>query len=513
MNAKLLDQLKKRKQEVDRRIDKKNWSGASPMIKPQSVKYELAERQQAISAGGIGVCMEVLERLDVRQEINAAVSVFKLHMPYDEADHIFNIALNHLAGGKCLEHLELRRTDEAYLNAVGAERIPDPTTSGDFCRRFDEADIKNLMTAINNVRLRVWQQQPDEFLHEAIIEADGTMVETYGEKKEGISMNYKRQWGYHPLVVTLANTSEPLFIVNRGGSRPSHEQSPQYFDLSIALCRKAGFRKIVLRGDTDFALTANFDRWDEDQVKFIFGIDAMPSLEEVADSLAVEAWRPLRRRNKQAVPTKRRQRRANAKTAVVVEKGYRNKQLESESIAEFAYQPGKCKQSYRVVAVRKQIKVTEGQLRLMDEQRYFFYISNYTKSEKSDRQIVFGGNDRCDQENVISQMKACGALSAPLNDLNSNWTYMVIASLAWSLKAWAALLIKPEGSEEQIKQQSAIKRQVLRMEFHTFRQKLIDIPAQIIRHARKLIFRILTYRESMEPLLLIHASLNRPLHC
>lgn len=46
--------------------------------------------------------------------------------------------------------------------------------------------------------------QPDEFLEEAIIEADGTMVQTYGEKKEGIGMNYKKQWGYHPLVVTLA---------------------------------------------------------------------------------------------------------------------------------------------------------------------------------------------------------------------------------------------------------------------------------------------------------------------
>ena len=141
----------------------------------------------------------------------------------------------------------------------------------------------------------------------------------------------------------------------------------------------------------------------------------MPNLEELADSLPAEAWRPLRRRSKQPVPTNRRERRANAKEAVVIEKGYRNKQLESESIAEFDYQPGKCKKKYRVVVVKKQIKVTEGQLRLIDEQRCFFYISNYTKSEKSDRQIAFGGNDRCDQENLISQMKACGGLSAPLS--------------------------------------------------------------------------------------------------
>jgi hypothetical protein len=513
VNAKLLKELKKRKQQVQRRIDKSNWSGSSPMIKAPSIKYELAERQQAVSAGGIGVMMQVLEKLDVRREINSAVKLFKLHMPYDEADHVFNIALNILAGGKCLEHLELRRTDEAYLNAVGAQRVPDPTTAGDFCRRFNDMKILHLMTAFNRVRRRVWQQQPDEFLDEAIIEADGTMVETHGEKKQGIGMNYKKQWGYHPLVVTLANTCEPLYVVNRSGSRPSHEQAPFYFDLAISHCRAAGFRKIVLRGDTDFALTENFDRWDADGVKFVFGIDAMPKLENLADCLPTEAWRPLRRRHKQPQPASSRQRPDNAKAAVVAEKGYRNKQLMSESIAEFEYRPGKCSRSYRVVVVKKQIKVTEGQLRLMDEQRYFFYISNFPKSEKSDRQIVFGGNDRCDQENTISQMKSCGALAAPLNDLNSNWAYMVIASLAWSLKAWAALMIKPEGSEKQQETQSKTKRRVLRMEFHTFRQTLIDIPAQIIRRARQLIFRLLSYRESMEPLLLIHASLNQPLRC
>jgi len=81
--------------------------------------------------------MLLIERLGLRTEINRAIPLFKIHLPYDEADHVFNIALNLLAGGSCLEHLELRRTDEAYLNAVGAERIPDPTTAGDFCRRFD----------------------------------------------------------------------------------------------------------------------------------------------------------------------------------------------------------------------------------------------------------------------------------------------------------------------------------------------------------------------------------------
>ena len=160
-------------------------------------------------------------------------------------------------------------------NGLGA----DPTTAGDFCRRFTADDINALQEVFNEIRLKVWRQQPDAFFDEAVIEADGTMVETTGECKGGMEINHKGQWGYHPLMVSLANTGEPLYVANRSGNRPSHEGAAEYFDKSIALCRRAGFRKIRLRGDTDFTQTASLDRWDEQgDVRFVFGIDAMPNL-------------------------------------------------------------------------------------------------------------------------------------------------------------------------------------------------------------------------------------------
>lgn len=483
------------------------------MIDTPAIKYELSDKQQAISAGGLGTIMQLIGQLDLRKTINEAIPLLKIHLPYDEADHVFNMALNLLAGGSCLDHLETRRTDEAYLNAVGAERIPDPTTAGDFCRRFGQAEVMLLMQAFNRVRKKVWQQQPDEFFDVAIIEADGTMVETCGEKKQGIGMNYKKQWGYHPLVVTLANTGEPLYIVNRSGNRPSHEHAPFYIDLAIDRCRQAGFRKIVVRGDTDFALTKHFDRWDAEGVEFVFGVDAMPNLVKIADSLENTEWKPLRRRRKRQPKTARRWKRPNYKQAIVEENGYQNKRLQGESIAEFDYQPGKCARSYRMVVVRKEVEVTRGQQKLFDDEPYFFYVSNATASTKSARQIVFAANDRCDQENTISQLKACGALAAPLDNLVSNWAYMVITSLAWSLKVWSGMVIRPRGSAKAKQQQAETKRRVIRMDFHTFRQCLIQIPAQIIRRSRQLIYRLLSYRVSMEPLLLIHANLCRPLRC
>jgi hypothetical protein len=142
------------------------------------------------------------------QAINRHLHVFKFHLPYHESDHVLNLAFNTLCGGTTLDDLELRRKDEAYLNMLGAARIPDPTTAGDFCRRFKRHNLQALQTAFDTVRLKVWAQQPREFFAQAIIEADGTLVTTDAECKQGIDISYKGTWGYHPLVLTLANTGE-----------------------------------------------------------------------------------------------------------------------------------------------------------------------------------------------------------------------------------------------------------------------------------------------------------------
>jgi hypothetical protein len=505
-------QCRQRKRRLLRRIDPRRGECRTPMIDPPQAKYELAEKQQAVACGGLGMILDLVKQTNLRDQINRAVPIFKLHAPYDEADHVLNIALNLLAGGTCLEHLEERRNDEAYLDALGATRIPDPTTAGDFCRRFDEFQTLSLLQGINRGRRTVWKQQDEAFFAQATIDADGAMVETRGEKKEGIGMNYKGQWGYHPLVVSLAETQEVLYLANRPGNRPSHEHAAFYFDLAIAECRRAGFRKIRLRGDTDFSLTENFDRWDDEGVDFVFGLDAMPNLVEIAENLDKSAWTGLRRRTRPK-SDKPCARRPNYKEAFVRQQGYKNLKLRGESYAEFEYRPTKCSRSYRVVALRKQIDVEQGQSRLFDEVRYFFYITNAKRSELSPRSVVVSANRRCNQENTIAQLKACGALAAPLDSLASNGAYMAMASLAWTLKCWCGLLIRPQGREAERAAEQEARRRVIRMEFATFVNAFVQIPAQVIRTARRLVYRLLTYRPSVDALLVMHAHVRRALRC
>ena len=301
---------------------------------------------------------------------------------------------------------------------------------------------------------------------------------------------YNGQWGYHPLLVSLANTSEPLFLVNRSGSRPSHDGAAKWLDKAGQLCRRAGFRHVVYRGDTDFSQTAHLDRWDEGGRTFYFGIDAMAPLVKRADALRDGSWRRLKRPARYEVKTASRARPANVKEEVVVRRKFRNVRLFSEMISEFSYQPGKCRKPYRVVVLCKNLTVSKGEWLLFDDLRYFFYITNDGSSPAE--QIVFEANQRCDQENLISQLKGgVGAMRMPVDTLVSNWAYMVMASLAWTLKAWLALAlpVQPRWRDKH----EAQKRSVLRMEFRTFLNAFVRLPCQVLRKGRRLVYRLLSW--------------------
>ncbi|MBV8330044.1 MAG: IS1380 family transposase, partial [Verrucomicrobia bacterium] len=433
--------LRNRKHRIERRLNpKRRWGEQpAPMLSASNIYFEMAERDRGVNYGGIGAIHLMGQRLGLAEEIDGRVKLLKRHLPYHESDHVLNLAYNALLDGQRLEDIELRRNDEAFLDGLGAQRIPDPTTSGDFTRRFDEGAIVDLMEAINSTRQKVWKEQPRGFLCHAFIDTDGTIAPTFAECKTGIGLSYKGIWGYAPLIISLANTREVLYLVNRPGNAVSHEGCVPWIDRAIELVAPhAG--EITLRGDTDFSLTGELDRWDSQGIKFIFGMDAHPKVVQLAEALPEEAWKPLERLPRYEIATEPRRKAPRVKEAIVRFKGYLNKKLVGESVAEFAYQPNKCGRSYRLVVVRKNISIQKGEKVLFEDIKYFFYITNHT--DYRTEEIVALANARCDQENVIEQLKnGVNAMRMPVDDLLSNWAYMVTAALAWNLKSWYGLLM------------------------------------------------------------------------
>ena len=171
--------LRNRKRRIERRLAPRNWKEqAEPMMRGSNMHYEMGDKTGAVGCGGLGAIHAMVQRLGLVKEIDEHLQLLKVHLPYHESDHVLNFAYNILAGGVRLEDIELRRQDESFLNGLGAQRIPDPTTAGDFTRRFSPEDITTLQECINRTRQRVWQQQPEGFLAEAFIDVDGTIAGT-----------------------------------------------------------------------------------------------------------------------------------------------------------------------------------------------------------------------------------------------------------------------------------------------------------------------------------------------
>jgi hypothetical protein len=514
VNGIMTNRSRARQRRILKRLDKGNFPDdlSQPMFRAANIHYEVAQRSVATAYGGIGLIHQLAKTLGLPEAIDRRLHLFKIYRPYHESDHVLNIAYNAMCDSRCLQDLELRRQDEAYLNALGACRIPDPTTEGDFCRRFHAEDLHDLQEAIDVARCTVWAGQPDSFFEEAIIDADGTIVETDGECKQGMDISYKGQWGYHPLAVTLANTGEVLRLVNRPGNRPSHEGAAGKLDEGIALCRGAGFRSIRIRGDTDFSQTQHLDRWHEQGITFCFGLDATAQRQILADDLPDRVFELLKRPAKYQVRTRPRKRPERVKQKVVEERGFKDIRLVEEWVGETTYRPVACRRPYRLIILQKNLEVREPRQRqLFDDYKYFFYLTNDWKS--SPEEIVFDANDRCQQENILAQLNAVRALHAPLDNLLSNNAYMLITSLAWNLKAWLALSL-PVGCGIAQAEQAEKKRRLLTMEFRTFVNSLMRVPAQVVRTGRRLVIRLLAWNEWQPVFLKLADRLHRqPLRC
>jgi len=464
-----------------------------PMLSRESVVYEVSSRVQAVAWGGLGLVRQLVKRLGVAKSVDERVCVFRRHFPYHESDHVLNLVYNLISGGSTLEDLETRRRDLAYLDALGARRIPDPTTAGDFLRRFDEEQVHALLEANLEIGRRAWKWKRGK--GEAVIDVDGTIAEVGGNCREGADLAYNGQWGYGPLLITLANSSEVLWAQNRSASRPSHEGAPAALSRCAEACLARGFDSVLFRGDTAFTSAAYLDAWDQKGYRFVFGMMAHEKARRLANALEDSDFKPLKRPDR--VPNGLRARPRNQRQLVITAKAYRHFELEQEHVAEIEYRPSKCRQSYRLVILRKTIKVVQGQQLLEPQIRFFFYLSNLSPATHCASAIVAESNQRCDQENLIEQLKnQIQTMRMPTKSFLANWAYLVIGCLAWNLKAWLALCVP-----------KTLRRWVARCDFRTFYRDVILVPAQVLRSGRRTILRLLGSRETIPWLLEAHRAI------
>ena len=215
---------------------------------------------------------------------------------------------------------------------------------------------------------------------------------------------------------------------------------------------------------------------------FIFGYDAHANLIEQAQALPSSVWEWLERPSPYEIKTKPRIRPDHVKQEIVEQRGFERIETVSEEVASFPYRPTACKNTYRMIVLRKHLEITKGGERLREEIVYFFYITNDWMSPVTELLLFY--DERGGQEHLIGQLKSTiPVFHAPTDTLEANWAYMIIAALAWNLKIWYGLLLdEPE-----------LQQQIQRLSFTSFLERFIHVPCQILTSGRRLIYRIVQF--------------------
>ncbi|MGC9385081.1 MAG: IS1380 family transposase [Kosmotogaceae bacterium] len=489
--------IEKYKENLEKRLENNNEESATPVFSAANIEYDISGRVSAIHCGGIGLVGQLVKKIKLPEMINNRLDLLKRHKPYFESDHILNIAYNIICGGTCLEDIELLRNNVAYMDAMGTKRIPDPTTAGDFLRRFEEKDVHTVMDISNEAAQHVWETTLDEDSRQAgIIDVDGKIQETYGECKEGMDMSYKGVWGFSTLAATEATTGTHLCVVNRPGNKLSQEGAGKWIDKAIAVVQKS-FNKVYLRGDSAFALTDKFDEWSGNDVGFIFGYSKWQNLLKKADLLDKDEWRNIEKPQKGR--GKERKKKHRVKRAMVIKREYETITQKNQYVAEFRYRPTKCERDYRVIVLKKIVDVTKGQRLLFEDCQYLFYITNIMDMSPIDLLRFIRG--RCNHENKIEQLdNGIHALKMPTAEFMANWAYMAICSLAWNLKSWIGLVLPDKK----------MGKEIIACEFKSFQNKMINIPCQILNTGRKIVYRFLNYNPYVEAIFDALYEIQRP---
>lgn len=393
---------------------------------------------------------------------------------------------------------------------LAACRLPDPTTGGDFLRRFDDrphgGSLGGLCQAVDEIQTEVWRKlagpgrgrkHKDEL---AVVDVDGHQKKLYGVQKQGVDFSHTGTWSYQPLLVSLAGTGECLAVRNRPGNVRSSEGTGEVL-LEVLPRLEQRFEHVLVRGDSDFDRRDVRQACEAHGAYFAFVGRETRNRPAMAENLEEKQWRPFRTRSarQRAEQAKRpgyerRRKQHNRRRRKARQRGYNELALVKQWVAETTYRPAGSANSYRLIIRRQRIEHRQGQRFLFEEYRYRYVVTNLPTSW-SPQDVVDQTYERCDQENLIEQMgSGLAAWRMPVAEFAGNCAWLEIARLAWNLAKWIAQLAMPA--------------EVVRWEWKRFRHAYVYLAAQVVKQGRQLWLRFSNSHRFTFDLLAAHQRLQ-----
>ncbi len=446
-----------------------------PVFRHPKLRTEL-ESTDTTAMGGLSLAATLVTKLGIPKLINAGLSLLESHRPFHESDHVLTHVYNLFVGGSAIEDIADLQHSEPVRRMLGTDRIPDPSTAGDFLRRFGEEDIESLDGVIDQVHQNAWKQRWGRRKQKlGIIDVDSHVHHVYGHQKEGADFTYKGGFGYHPLVISIAGTQECLRLVNRSGNTASADGTAEHLKELVPML-KSRFKRILVRGDSAFARQDIFDTCDANGMYFAMVSSTQKNFQGLADAIKERHWRPFRAKEDQpSGKRKKRKRGKNLRSKRARERGKRDLKLEKQWISEINYQPARSARTYRLIVRRQRIEESN-QGELFELWRYRYVLTNLPRSESTES-VIRQTYRRCDQENVIEQLQSgVAAMRMPTGSLLANHAFLLCARLAQNFKAWLAML--------------ALGDETMRWEWKRFRKAFVYVAAKVTTSGRSWIVRL-----------------------
>jgi hypothetical protein len=482
------------------------------VMRTPKLHAEVDAQSEVTPYGGLALVSAFVRRFKVAQTIDERVNVLKLYLPYHESDHILALAMNFYVGGTCIEDMANLQQSEAVQRLLGSCRTPDPTTAGDFLRRFDErrnqGSLEDLRSANDEVQSQVWKALSPRSGRKrkrrewAVIDMDGHTKELYGVQKEGADFSRKGQWSFHPLLVSMAGTGECLAVRNRPGNQRSCEGAADVLEDVLPRVNRH-YKNVLVRGDSDFGWRDIRETCDRNGAYFAFVGREFPDRPGIANSIPERQWKPFRTRaarqknedRKRSDYRRRRKKRTrNRRRKRARERNYKELRQVKQWVTEILWSPIGSAAPIRLVIRRQLIEHHKGQEFLFEQYRYRYVETNLPASV-STVEVIDHTYERCDQEKMIGQMgSGLAAWRMPVAEFDGNCAWLEIARLAWNFAKWIAQLALPD--------------EVVRWEWKRFREAWVYLAAQVTKRGRQVWVRFSQSHRFTDSLVAAHSKLQ-----